>query len=171
MWLLSWEWSFFSNFWVNFLKMVVGQRSSVENKAFLQVMQHGSPPPLFLLKDRGIGRKWNGGRRRSHCSGKLKEELSLLACLFSHAYWILLCEGPYGREEGGSFPLFNIPLQAWLYLSCFSSKGGGGWSGVPVHLHFKHFQGWLRILSFIQTGLSTSCFPPHVCQVNKLSVT
>lgn len=92
----------------------------------------------------------NGGRSREPLFRKVKRR-AVLARLLSHAYSIRPGPGPYGKEEGDSSPLFNIPLQAWLYLSCFSSaprrRRGGvgvwvgvGWSEVPEYLHFKHFQ-------------------------------
>lgn len=40
--------------------------------------------------------------------------------------------GPVGKEEGSSSPLFNILLQAWLYLSFFLGGGEVGQEFLPI---------------------------------------
>lgn len=43
-----------------------------------------------------------------------------------HAESHSVSEGPSGEEEGSSATLFNILLQAWLYLSTFLGDGEVG---------------------------------------------
>lgn len=87
----------------------------------------GSPRCPFLPRRRGNAKWW---REPEPLFRKVKRG-AVLACLLSHAYSIRPGPGPYGKEEGDSSPLFNIPLQAWLYLSCFPPRrrGGGGREG------------------------------------------
>ena len=96
-----------------------------------------SPRCPFLPPSRGKAEWW---KKPEPLFSQVKSG-AVLACWLSHAYSIRPGPGPSGKEEGDSSPLFNIPLQAWLYLSCLPRRReGGGWSEVPVHLHFKLFQ-------------------------------
>lgn len=95
--------------------MFTGQRQSPSPPSPAPGLARPAAP--FLPWRRGNAKWW---KKPEPLFRKVKRG-AVLACLLSHAYSIRPGPGPYGKEEGDSSPLFNIPLQAWLYLSCFPS--------------------------------------------------
>lgn len=95
--------------------MFTGQRQSPSPPSPAAGLARPAAP--FLPRRRGNAKWW---KKPEPLFRKVKRG-AVLACLLSHAYSIRPGPGPYGKEEGDSSPLFNIPLQAWLYLSCFPS--------------------------------------------------
>lgn len=95
--------------------MFTGQRQSLSPPSPAAGLARPAAP--FLPRRRGNAKWW---KKPEPLFRKVKRG-AVLACLLSHAYSIRPGPGPYGKEEGDSSPLFNIPLQAWLYLSCFPS--------------------------------------------------